>query len=836
MTGAPAPPVAERPRPQLTSVALALLFCLPGVAVAWLEVQHGADRAPAVGDAALTQLAAERALSLEQWLGPYSRHRWSHPGPLYYYLLAPAYALGGRTAHALHVFAAVLNVTLLLALMRTLSPWLRVRSVRGVSCVLLAVWLPHFHALLTPSGWSATWGPVILLTPYALLLAVSTRLALGRGAYALPAVALHALLAQTHVAFVPLATAALLFGATGYVLSHRGAAASGLRAHRHPLLAAAVLLCLWSPVLIEQVSGTHNLGQVIAFFMDAPGRGAAQVPAHLLLVQAMTRPLGNGVSTSGWGGAGLLVAAQLLLGLGSVARAGARSAWASTAWVLNGLIQTGLGALALRRVDDPQLLYLTHWLGLLFVWNWLGIAIALNADRTGEQHATTGRRGRRALAAGCILVAALAALPQLRSMTARVAEHPWLEEGALEARTAVTELQPILSAPDPGPPQGSGGALRIADNDAWRVAAGLVLRAHLAGKPRAVEPDWAFMFGPAQPTSTATLDSFLLTLGPAAHGRLLARSGIYHLYRSTADRPRLPLAVWGASRVHTEPTHVAARAGAAEDTNDSPPWDAWRSAAAQVVDGRAPAPGSPWNSDGVAFLAAPGAWISLRLPVAPVERIRLLADHNDTYLLQGSVGGGEFEQLGSVEPVEAGGLRWREVTLPTNRAFSLLRISAQGGDGHYSIAEVEAVARDGLVVELAGPDEGAGALGTGWGPPEGNAPWRGRWVRGTSASLTLPNTPASPRTLVFVARPFEVARTSDVAPPEQHLTVELGGQTIATLKMDLALRDYAVALPAMNCAGPCMLRFRFAHAHAAQPRGGQAHDLAAWFELLYVVD
>ena len=43
-------------------------------------------------------------------LGPYSRFQWHHPGPLYFYAMAPFYALSGSRATGLNVGALMINV------------------------------------------------------------------------------------------------------------------------------------------------------------------------------------------------------------------------------------------------------------------------------------------------------------------------------------------------------------------------------------------------------------------------------------------------------------------------------------------------------------------------------------------------------------------------------------------------------------------------------------------------------------------------------------------------------------------------------------------------------
>src|SRR5262245_53231649 len=57
------------------------------------------------GDLAVGELYADLAARGELLFGPYSRFLWHHPGPLFFYLSAPFYALAGHRAAALFAFA-----------------------------------------------------------------------------------------------------------------------------------------------------------------------------------------------------------------------------------------------------------------------------------------------------------------------------------------------------------------------------------------------------------------------------------------------------------------------------------------------------------------------------------------------------------------------------------------------------------------------------------------------------------------------------------------------------------------------------------------------------------
>ena len=69
-----------------------------------------------VGDEALLEIYTLHAANGTLRVGPYSRFTWNHPGPTYFYLLAPTYALSGYREDGLYLGVLAINVTLLAVL------------------------------------------------------------------------------------------------------------------------------------------------------------------------------------------------------------------------------------------------------------------------------------------------------------------------------------------------------------------------------------------------------------------------------------------------------------------------------------------------------------------------------------------------------------------------------------------------------------------------------------------------------------------------------------------------------------------------------------------------
>ncbi|MDQ6837142.1 MAG: hypothetical protein M3137_02040, partial [Actinomycetota bacterium] len=75
-------------------IAMIAIGAWPLVAVGRLVGQRNAVTSP-LGDQALLEMGARRAMHLQELVGPYSRFGWHHPGPALFYVLAlPTWLFG----------------------------------------------------------------------------------------------------------------------------------------------------------------------------------------------------------------------------------------------------------------------------------------------------------------------------------------------------------------------------------------------------------------------------------------------------------------------------------------------------------------------------------------------------------------------------------------------------------------------------------------------------------------------------------------------------------------------------------------------------------------------
>ncbi len=224
-------------------------------------------------DYAVTGLQVWRASRFGEFLGPYSRFHFNHPGPIFFYI----YALGERVFWFLQypfgrylLTQLILNFACVLAAMHSLYASGRARYEPALLfvCYLLALRnLPSFiHA--------DVWGAAVIIAPALAFLISASAFARGRFEL-LPLVTIPAtLLVQQHVSttlvVLPIAIFALVAGCrAGFASeSDRGRRYQVLKNRKIALLIGlCVPLIAFSLPLYEQLSSVDgNLSKLLRFF------------------------------------------------------------------------------------------------------------------------------------------------------------------------------------------------------------------------------------------------------------------------------------------------------------------------------------------------------------------------------------------------------------------------------------------------------------------------------------------------------------------------------------------------------------------------------------------
>jgi len=197
----------------------------------------------------------------------------SHPGPLSFWLLAPAYRLLGETPYALEVGTVLIHLAVV-ALTISVGRWLGGRTGMVLAAVVLAVTMRGYGTLLLIQPWN----PYLPLLAWLLVLFATWAVVAGNHRWLLAVAAAGTLCAQTHISYLLLCSGMFLLAA-GVVLARAlrtGRAADGDSSGRRELwgslaIAGGVGALLWLPPVIEELQGGEgNISHLVRYFTSPP--------------------------------------------------------------------------------------------------------------------------------------------------------------------------------------------------------------------------------------------------------------------------------------------------------------------------------------------------------------------------------------------------------------------------------------------------------------------------------------------------------------------------------------------------------------------------------------
>ena len=485
----------QRSQPQLvewvTPAVLAFCVALP-MFVLLAKVVFGLPvAAKVVGDPAVIELYTLRATTGDQFLGPYSRFGFHHPGPLAFYCLAPFYLAFGMTYGALCVGALVLNLASLFGIAVVVWrvagpgrwPW---------SCAAIVAYVVY----LGPTVLVSAWNPDMAILPLAFSLVSFAAVMAGHTAY-LPAAVLAASFAvQSHLTCAgPIACVAFL--SLVALIVRRGKrqaepSSPTSRVVRHVMIAAILGVVVWMPPLIEQVRDDPGNFTLILRFLGE-GHGQRSLGSSLLAVATQASafllgPFGPGSQSE--------PSPTLLPILGTIAAAlifllllGALRGWRGRdAFALascgSSVCLLVVGLVVTRAITGRLHPYLVRWVSAVGLLSSIAIVAAFFPPRW----ASLRRRGLQlgVCAALVVTTAALALRQAVRfptlSESIPSASPDRLSDATVSALAARGVYRPHV---------------RILSQRSWEQGAGVVLQCVKAGRLPSVDPTWLFMFGEA---------------------------------------------------------------------------------------------------------------------------------------------------------------------------------------------------------------------------------------------------------------------------------------------------------------------------------------------------
>ena len=521
-----------------------------------------------VGDKALLETYTLHASHGNLSVGAYSRFRWNHPGPMYFYALAPLYALSGGREYSLDWTALFINLASAFALVTLLVRYGGWSFGFGMIAALSIYFFrprpgPYqgFGALL-----SSPWNPHVPMLPLALLLVLCAGLASGRF-NVLPAVVLVAsFVIQTHVAMTPCVVAVVLVAALLLLTTHKRVIAQPLeaqivsRGQSGFWISAAtwLFILLWSLPLADQLqSGADGNLAAIArtFWSDSrfdPPSLATAFSALSYAFSAAIRPdariaQGGPLSPSALDSStGVWVLLQLALLTAACVWAVSKRRIFPAALCVLCLAMSGVAFWSITQVRGNLGDYLVFWMSIISAVN-LGAIIgvflswvcdALHLDRIPS-------------VAGRVAVVGFCSVLLFHGVSTVQSNHRQTIRGEARLyRQRELSRSLFLALEDELRRQGNTRPLIRIRQPAWSAAAGVILQRYKAGAPLAVEDRRVFMFTDVFSATGEEDVEFLFTdvglqddLSGEPPYRLVAQQGTLLLYTralesSSADGPR----------------------------------------------------------------------------------------------------------------------------------------------------------------------------------------------------------------------------------------------------------------------------------------------------------
>lgn len=456
-------------------------------------------------------------------VGAYSRFQWHHPGPLYFFLLAPFYVLSGEKTVGLNAGAAAIAIASM-----ALIAWVLMRrsprlAVIGCASLALFAWRAG-EAMVSP------WNPHVPLLPTLALVVVAADVVAGQTMMLPVVAALASLSGQAHVALMP---CVLVLGAIALARAIAGASVGLERdAWRRSLaVTLAVLVIAWALPVYEQMTGTPrgNITELWQFFVRESRSGqplTVAVSAWSDMIVGLLRP--DFYVAHGWPfvespvhWAEWLSIVELAAVTAFAVRGWRRRAWFDAALGALLVVASGVALWSATRIEERIFDHDLFWMAGLGVLT-VSVTIELAASVAWPRLAVVRHGLIRAISLVLLAVACGVAAQQVDAAVKRSFEPP---AAAQVARALAADLNAYLISERVERP-----LIRI-DQDAWGYVAGAILDLQKRGRVVSVEEDWVVMFTP-EFRSAGRNDAVVTVAMPPEHLRLADR-GI----RLISERP-----------------------------------------------------------------------------------------------------------------------------------------------------------------------------------------------------------------------------------------------------------------------------------------------------------
>jgi hypothetical protein len=621
------------------------------------------------GDGGASELRMLQAARGLQMVGPYSRFLWSHPGPAFFYMALPFYAVAGERGPAINLAVLAMNCAAALGLV--LAAW-RLRGV--VFAAIAAALLAAYEMVGVPFPLSGEWNPMVPILPLALLSLLCTRLATGSLA-AMPVAAFVAsAVLQTHVGFTPVAVFLFATGSALYVaraIVNRPAPLLLWRRRCWAVGASALLLgMVWVLPIYQNVTGNPgNLTELWRFFREPHlpehtwGEAIDTVERQLAVMPAAFVGLVDGhLPSVGAALARVLAIGQVVALLAALAFSIHRRDYTCVIFAVIVLGEIMVALSAVRAIRGEINDYLVTWISVLGLLSF--IAIGATAISITPKRVTAPQARNAALATSALLVLlAVRAGGDKAMFRDRDTDLEQLAAAVTQYLRRAAVARPIVT---------------IVSHDRWPHAVGIVLALAKQSIPVSVTPDWLFLFGPAfaGPSDPEGSDHALLLIGDRLlPDRLQGCSDCVFVGAAGETVVYLQPASETARRRRRGPGRVLSAKGASGDT-------------ARAADGVVPEEGAPWDSSQSVILGSTDSFLEIAVPPGPLGGIFISAEGNDSYGVRCVHNDGTSSPLPTIAGNRGGGMRTETVFTAAVTGCRSVVVSPLKGDGLYSVGEV----------------------------------------------------------------------------------------------------------------------------------------------------
>ena len=151
----------------LSACALILAVCAFVPSAIWILEQPWHTGVWEDDDATIELLTRDAGRG-RHWIGPYSRFRWNHPGPIFFYAVWPVYWLSGGKPAAARLVPLFINAGCAVGIV-----WIVRRYFGGIPAVIAGAGVAIIAAHLGASIVASLWNPYSTIMPFALFVCLA---------------------------------------------------------------------------------------------------------------------------------------------------------------------------------------------------------------------------------------------------------------------------------------------------------------------------------------------------------------------------------------------------------------------------------------------------------------------------------------------------------------------------------------------------------------------------------------------------------------------------------------------------------------------------------------